>query len=901
MNNGLNELNELNELDQFDFSGLSPVDAAAVQEYLRRRAARAKGKSFLQFAKALYPWFQVEAVHVLIARHFELLREGKIDRLLLNMPPRTGKSVLTSELLPAWWMGLYPSDKILHTSYALGLVEKFGRKIRNMLNDPVYQDIFPGTRLSKDSKAAAQWATTQGGEYNASGVGGGVAGKGFNLGLIDDPVSEQDMFSKNTMDAVDEWYGSGLYTRRQPDRNRLVLTMTRWRVDDQAGRLLDRASRDATADRWTHLKIPAVLTEESAAQLNEYADDPMVDSPHWYKPGDSFSPRRWPLLELERTRNQVSRKAWASLYNQSPTEEDGSILLRKYWEVWPKDTKPPLCEYIIQSYDTAFETEQRNDFSARTTWGMFKHEKTGRYCALLLEAMNKRLQFPELRQNAWDSYKAYTPDRVLIEKAASGHPLIHELRKRGVPITPIPPKGSKDSRMHAASIPLEQGMVYYFESRWANEVIDQCAAFPNAPHDDLCFPAGTKIALPGGRECDILDLREGDLVATPSGARRVEVCVCSDPCAELVEVTFSTGATLAGTASHPVYVPRLAAFVPLGSLSIGDKVCAPCSVSKLYATTELTTAGIQTVRTKAFPGISMGSAVARMTRCIGAYGKTRMAPSLRGMSYTIETVTRQITSCLISNVLPLKNTVSGTVFQLMRRLCISASGAESVAAATHLYRNRPLFANAAGRDFTHTRQTAPSSAPTLAVTHSIASGRPSGPVSYALRSSGLLLEPYRALQSAVRSTGVEKKWRDIKNGIRREIKKHMPAFALCAANPSTQNTRGHAYVPKSAALSEAEQPSVVGMRRLPERSAVYAVKVVDTHVFYANGILVHNCDSVANALIFLRRTFHLDSGNDRKFDKDVLDEDEARLSRKPLPVRSYAHRQTRMHIAPSRF
>ena len=222
---------------EFDYSKLSPVEAAAVKEYLRRKAVRAKGSSFLAFVKEVWPWFVVEAVHVYIAEHFEMLREGTIDRLLINMPPRTGKSIMTSEALPAWWIGHFPTDKILHTSYALGLVEKFGRKIRNTLMDPAYTAIFPGTTLAKDSKAAAQWATTRGGEYNAAGVGGGIAGKGWNLGIVDDPTSEQEAFSKAAHDSAFEWYGGGLYTRRQPERNALCICQTRWRTDDLSGRL----------------------------------------------------------------------------------------------------------------------------------------------------------------------------------------------------------------------------------------------------------------------------------------------------------------------------------------------------------------------------------------------------------------------------------------------------------------------------------------------------------------------------------------------------------------------------------------------------------------------------------------------------------------------------------------
>jgi predicted phage terminase large subunit-like protein len=397
----------------------------------------------------------------------------------------THNSLFTSILLPSWWEGHYPSDKLLHASYASTLVEKFGRQIRNQIMADDYQQVFPGTQITKDSRAAAQWATTAGGEYNAVGVGGGVAGKGGNLLIIDDPMSEQDMFSRSVMDSIYEWYGAGFYTRRQPDRNALLLTMTRWAVADLAGRLLADAVTKEDADQWVQLVIPAILDDKTAALLNQYSHDPHITTPHTYKAGDSFSPRRWPLLELIRTKNTVSRKAWAALYMQSPVEEGGGILQRDHWKPW-KSTALPKIEFILQGYDTAFEEGEANDFSARITWGVFKRESDGKLCVLMLERMKERLSFPKLLDNALDAYKEYGPDRVIIEKAASGIPLIQEFRKRGIPVSPIPPKGSKIARANAAAVVLEQGVVYYpYGKRWAEEVIDECATFPNGQHDDI--------------------------------------------------------------------------------------------------------------------------------------------------------------------------------------------------------------------------------------------------------------------------------------------------------------------------------------------------------------------------------------------------------------------------------
>jgi predicted phage terminase large subunit-like protein len=472
-------------LESLDLSVFAPAEQQLIGEFLRRKALRKKGQSFLDFAVHVMPFLVIEEVHCLLADYFERLRRGDIDRLMISMPPRTGKSLFTSELLPAWWEGHYPSDKLLHASYASTLVEKFGRKIRNLIMTDNYQEVFPNTSITKDSRAAAQWATTGGGEYNAVGVGGGVAGKGGNLLLVDDPMSEQDMFSRSVMESIYEWWGAGFYSRRQPDRNAFVVTMTRWATGDLVGRLLADSVTKVGADQWTELVIPAILDEKTATLLNQYSNDPHISHPHQYRAGDSFSPRRWPLAELMRTKNTVSRKAWAALYLQSPVEDGGGILLRDHWKPWKPATLPKF-EFILQGYDTAFEEGESNDFSARITWGVFKRESDGKLCVLMLERMKERLSFPNLLDNALDAYKEYSPNRVIIEKAASGIPLIQEFRRRGIPVAPIQPKGSKIARANAAAVVLEQGVVYYpYGKRWAEEVIDECAAFPNAPHDDV--------------------------------------------------------------------------------------------------------------------------------------------------------------------------------------------------------------------------------------------------------------------------------------------------------------------------------------------------------------------------------------------------------------------------------
>lgn len=479
------------------FASQLDAEEAILREYLRRKELRKKGGSYLHFIRERAPWFVFEEWHVLLSEKIEQLRNGEIDRLMVFAPPRAGKSQNTSGFLPEFWIGNNPEDQILHISYATPLVEKFGRNIRNTIAyNETFQDMYPGCRLSKDSKASNRWNTTVGGEYNAGGVGTGIAGKGFHLGVIDDPISEQDAPSPTLRGNVNDWYGPGFYTRRMPERDAIILTMTRWATDDLAGFLLAQSVASLDADKWEVLKIPAIIDKETADELNRVAVDPRykefldtgkVAYPVIYKEGDSFSPRRWPLKTLLRTKAGMSRRSWAALYQQSPVADGGNIIKREEWQKWPKNKPLPDIEYIIQCYDTAFEEGEENDYSARTTWGVFRHPEDGRYCVLLMSRMKERLTFPDLLDLALEDYRLEKPDRVLVEKRASGHSLIQEFRKRGVPVKAVPPKGkSKVVRAHAASVMFEQGCVFYPEGRkWAEEVVDGVCAFPNGPDDDV--------------------------------------------------------------------------------------------------------------------------------------------------------------------------------------------------------------------------------------------------------------------------------------------------------------------------------------------------------------------------------------------------------------------------------
>lgn len=467
------------------------------------------------------PWFEDEIVEIIDGEE-ALCRCLTVDEdhTFLAEDLVVHNSMMCSILFPAWWVGKFPSDKIMQVAYEQEMAVGWGRQIRNMIRDPDFQEIFPGVELAGDSKAAGKWSILdsaepdkkQQGEYISAGIRGGIAGKGWNLGIIDDPLSEQDAMSQTAKDFVKEWYGPGFYTRRQPDRNAIVVIMTRWAKDDLAGYLLEQQNQNTDnpyADQWTTLNIPAILdSEEVVEKLNSKAPEaheinqgienmraqregrePKEIPLYKFKNGTTFAPRRWPIRELLRTKSQMKPKWWKALYTGKPAEEEGHILKRQWWQPWPHNT-PPSCEMVIAMYDTAFEEKESDDFSARTTWGIFRSGMTGLYSIILLERMNKRLAFPDLVDNAVRHYQNYDPDMIMVEKRASGHSLIQTLKRKKLPVKAwLPPGGRHEQgklpRAHGASDVLEEGLVYYMQRDWAEEVISQCADFPYGEFDDM--------------------------------------------------------------------------------------------------------------------------------------------------------------------------------------------------------------------------------------------------------------------------------------------------------------------------------------------------------------------------------------------------------------------------------
>jgi len=417
--------------------------------------------NFLNFVRVMWPDFVKGPHHSKTAAKLQELADGKIKRLIVNMPPRHTKSEFASFLFPAFMMGMNPKLKIIQTTHTAELAYRFGRKVRNLMGTGEYKNVFDNVNLSADSKAAGRWETNYGGEYFAAGVGGAITGRGADLLIIDDPHSEQDALSETAMDSAYEWYTSGPRQRLQPG-GRILIVMTRWSTKDLTGQLM-KAQTEPKADQWEVVEFPAILPS---------------NEPIW--------PQYWKLEELESVKASLTEQKWQAQWQQNPVSEEGSIIKREWWKIWEEED-PPEMVHIIQSYDTAFSKKETADFSAISTWGIFYPKNSYKPHAILMDCKKGRWDFPELKKTAMEEYRYWDPETILIEAKASGMPLTDELRAMGIPVVNFTPSKGNDKHVRVNSVaPLfEAGMVWRPDERWAEEMVEECAAFPFGEHDDL--------------------------------------------------------------------------------------------------------------------------------------------------------------------------------------------------------------------------------------------------------------------------------------------------------------------------------------------------------------------------------------------------------------------------------
>jgi predicted phage terminase large subunit-like protein len=440
-----------------------------ILDELNTRKLRSKASDdFMVFVQEMWPNFIHGRHHAKMARAFERVANGECKRLIINMPPRHTKSEFASYLLPAWFFGKFPGKKVIQTSHTAELAVGFGRKVRNLVDSANYKRIFPALDLQSDSKAAGRWNTNFGGEYFAIGIGGAVTGKGADILIIDDPHSEQEAAMAQTnpeiYDKTYEWYTSGPRQRLQPGGS-IVMVMTRWSKRDLTGQVI-KAAAQRSGEEWEVIEFPAILPS---------------GKPLW--------PEFWSLEELSALKEELPNAKWQAQYMQQPTSDVSAIVKREWWKIWDSE-RPPSCEFIIQSWDTAFLKTERADYSACTTWGVFyQDDALGRSRAniILLNAFKKRMEFPELKARAYEEFNEWDVDSLIVEAKAAGSPLIFELRQMGIPVQEFTPSKGNDkiARLNAVADIFASGHVWVPNTHWAEELIEEVASFPSGEHDDL--------------------------------------------------------------------------------------------------------------------------------------------------------------------------------------------------------------------------------------------------------------------------------------------------------------------------------------------------------------------------------------------------------------------------------
>lgn len=426
------------------------TDKAQEMEALRAACETSVMSFGMLFSPIFEPFPHLEP----IAQALERVAKGECKRLIINMPPRHGKSFLVSTFFPAFYMAINPRNFMILSSYNQDLADDFGKDVRNIMRDPTYGALFPKSMLATDS--VKKQSTHTGGKLFFTGVDGPVTGRGAHVFLIDDPIkSKREAYSEAYRKTIKSWYRSVAYTRLMKG-GAIVLIQTRWHPDDPAG--------------WVQEEFPDEDWEVISMGPYIKQDDGSIEA---------LCPDLKTLEELRNIEKVLTAEEWASLYLQKPVIEGGNIIDTSkinYLDVMPDESSYALR---VQSWDTAFKKNPRSDYSACTSLGV---RGVHRY---MYNLFKDKLKYPALKRMIIDMANSFEPDVVLIENAASGQSLIQDiLDESSVPVIPMD-DCDKISRAYRTSPMVEAGRMNVPKNAyWVPDFISNLAAFPAVKHDD---------------------------------------------------------------------------------------------------------------------------------------------------------------------------------------------------------------------------------------------------------------------------------------------------------------------------------------------------------------------------------------------------------------------------------
>ena len=404
-----------------------------------------------------------------IAAKLAAVREGKIRRLIINLPPRHLKSLLASIAFPAWCLGHDPSAQILCVSYAQELADKLARDCRSIMTSPWYRQIFP-TRLAPHRQAVQEFITTRQGYRLATSTGGVLTGRGADLILIDDPLKPEEALSEARRNATNDWYANTLYSRlNDKRRGGIVIIMQRLHEDDLVGHVLGQ-------EPWEVVSFPAIAEADEVHEIATIAGPQHFTRRH----GEVLHPAREPLATLEHIRRTIGEYNFAGQYQQSPAPLGGGMVKAEWFKRYGEKERPERFERTVQSWDTANKSTELSDFSVCTTWGVRGKD------LFLLGVFRRRLEYPALKRAVREQQSLFRATEVLIEDKASGTQLIQELIAEGCHgVTRYQPECEKIMRLHAQTGMIENGFVHIPETApWLAEYLHEMTVFPKGKHDD---------------------------------------------------------------------------------------------------------------------------------------------------------------------------------------------------------------------------------------------------------------------------------------------------------------------------------------------------------------------------------------------------------------------------------
>lgn len=404
----------------------------------------------------------------LLADRLRQVFEGKIKRLIINVPPRSLKSISASVAFPAWVLGLNPSKRIICASYGQELANKMARDCQSVMQSPWYRRAFC-TEISKRN-ASADFETTARGGRLATSVGGVLTGRGGDIIIIDDPVKPDEAMSDAARQSANDWYNNTLYTRLNSKRDgAIILIMQRLHLDDMVGHVLEK-------EPWTVVSLPAIATER------EQWDFDVLQRPTTKirLPDELLHEKREGRVELDTIEQNVGSYVFAAQYLQSPVPIGGGLIKAEWLHYYEESELPEAFEMILQSWDTANKESELADYCVCTTWGLYKKK------AYLLHVLRKRMEYPELKKVVIAHRAQWGAQKVLIEDKASGTQLIQELKQGPMPqAVAFKPEGDKLMRMHAQTSAIENGMVRFPKAApWLSGYLAELTSFPKSKFKD---------------------------------------------------------------------------------------------------------------------------------------------------------------------------------------------------------------------------------------------------------------------------------------------------------------------------------------------------------------------------------------------------------------------------------